>query len=62
MNQKTYNAITAAVFLVVALVHLLRIGFGWTAEIGDLVIPLWLSWLGLVVAGALAYFGFRQIR
>jgi hypothetical protein len=47
------------VFLIVAVLHLLRIIFGWPARIGGLDIPLWASWLALVVAGALAYFGFR---
>jgi hypothetical protein len=38
--------------------HLLRIIFGWQAEIGGLSIPFWVSGLGVLVAGALAYFGF----
>jgi hypothetical protein len=60
LNQRTYNSITASVFAVVAVAHLLRAIFGWGAQIGGLEIPVWLSWLALVVAGALAYFGFRQ--
>jgi hypothetical protein len=60
MDQKTYNTITAVVFLIVALLHLLRAIFGWPAQIGDLSIPLWASWLALIVSAALAYFGFRQ--
>jgi hypothetical protein len=59
VRQRTYNTVTAALFLIVAVLHLLRIIFGWTAEIGGLAIPMWVSWLGLVVAGALAYSGFR---
>lgn len=60
MQQTAYNTITAVLFLVVALVHLLRIIFGWSAQIGGVTIPMWASWLALVVAGALTYFGFRQ--
>ena len=59
MDQRAYNTITAVVFLIVAVLHLLRIILGWPARIGGLDIPLWASWLALVVAGALAYFGFR---
>src|SRR5438477_309458 len=54
------TGITAALFLIIALLHLLRIGFGWPAEIGGLSIPMWASWLALVVTGALAYVGFRH--
>ena len=60
MDQRTYNWITAALFLMVALLHLLRIIFGGPAQIGGLSIPFWASWLALIVAGALAYLGFRQ--
>ena len=52
--------VTATLFLIVAIMHLLRIIFGWPVEIGGLSIPLWVSWLGVLVAGGLAYFGFRQ--
>jgi uncharacterized protein involved in cysteine biosynthesis len=62
LNQKTYVTLTATLFLVVALMHLLRIIFGWSVEIGSLSIPFWVSWLGVLVVGALAYFGFTQRR
>jgi len=54
--------VTATLFLVVAIIHLLRIIFGWSVEIGGLSIPFWLSWLAVLVASALAYFGFKQKR
>jgi protein-S-isoprenylcysteine O-methyltransferase Ste14 len=54
--------VTATLFLVVAIMHLLRIVFGWQVEIGGLSIPSWVSWLGVLVAGALAYLGFTQKR
>jgi hypothetical protein len=55
-------AVTAAVFVIVAIAHLLRIILGWHVEIGGLSIPVWVSWLAVILAGALAYFGFAQKR
>ena len=52
----------STLFLVVAIMHLLRIIFGWQVEIGGLSISFWVSWLGVLVAGALAYLGFTQYR
>jgi hypothetical protein len=54
--------VTATLFLVVAIIHLLRIIFGWSVEIDGLGLPFWASWLGVLVAGALAYLGFTQRR
>jgi len=62
MDQRPYNIVTASLFLIIAVLHLLRIIFGWPARIGGLDIPLWLSWVALLVTGALAWFGFRRWR
>ena len=45
MQQTAYNTITAVLFLVVALLHLLRVIFGWSAQIGGVTVPMWASWL-----------------
>jgi len=62
MNRNTYATATAGLFLVVALLHLLRIIFGWQVVVGTLSIPFWVSWLAVLVAGALGYFGMKQHR
>ena len=60
--MKTYARVAGAVFLIVAVVHLLRIIFGWEVRIGGVDIPLWASWIALVAAAALAYPGLRPNR
>jgi hypothetical protein len=30
---------------------------GWPVMIGDWSVPMWVSWIGLVVPGGLAFFG-----
>lgn len=59
MNQKTFSAIVAPIFLIIAVLHILRIVYGWTAVIGGWMLPLWLSWAALVISAYLAYTGFR---
>jgi hypothetical protein len=48
LNRKTYMTVTAALFLVMAIMHLLRIIFGWHVEIAGLSIPFWVSWVGVL--------------
>jgi hypothetical protein len=57
MDQKTFSIAAGVIFAVVALFHLLRIYMGWPVIIGDWSVPMWLSWIGLIVAGGLAFFG-----
>ena len=59
MEQKTFNIVAGVIFALVALVHLIRIWLGWPAGIGGWSVPMWVSWIGLIVAGGLAYFGLR---
>ncbi len=59
MNQKTFSLTVGVIFLAIALLHALRIVFGWEAIIGGLAVRKWVSWVALVVAGYLAYEGFR---
>ena len=60
MNRRRYFLVTAVIFSVVALVHLVRIVFEWEAAIGGWSVPMWVSWLALVVSPVFAYYGFKH--
>jgi hypothetical protein len=56
MNDKLFHLIAGTIFALVALLHVLRIYMGWSVVVGGWSAPMWVSWIGLVVAGGLAYF------
>jgi hypothetical protein len=62
MNRKSYLLATAIVFSVIGVIHLLRIILGWEAVIGGWTVPMWPSWLALIVSAAFAHFGFTYAR
>jgi len=57
MSRKSYCAVTGIIFLVIAFLHLHRIIFGWSPVVESWAVPMWLSWVALVVAGWLGYEG-----
>ncbi|HEV8239870.1 MAG TPA: hypothetical protein VGS57_10930 [Thermoanaerobaculia bacterium] len=59
MNARTYCTLSAVVFAVVALAHLVRAVQGTAVVIGSWQTPVAISWLAVVVAGGLAVWGFR---
>jgi hypothetical protein len=59
MNLKTFCTVTGAIFAVIALIHLARIFFGWHVTIGGWTVPMWMSWIGFIVASGLAYLGLK---
>jgi len=60
--KKPFTYIAVVVFALVALLHLLRLVFGWEATIAGLAVPIWLSLLGTVIAGGLAVLVWRESR
>ncbi len=59
MNQKYFYNVTLAVFSLIALLHAMRLVYGWSAVIGGLEVPMWLSGLAVILAGYLAYSAFK---
>ncbi len=62
MKQRAFLKIAAVIFGIVALLHLIRAIYEWPAQIGFFAVPVWLSWLAFVVAGALCLSAFRLLR
>jgi hypothetical protein len=50
--------LAAVIFAIVALAHLLGVFMGWPIVIDNWTVPMWLSWIALIIAGGLSYFGF----
>jgi hypothetical protein len=61
MDQKTFVLLAGVVFAIVALAHLLRIVMGWPIVIDTWTVPMWLSWIALVIAGGLGFFGLSLV-
>ena len=59
MDQKTFAGVAGAIFAFVALAHLFRIVMGWSVAIDGWDVPVWASWIAVIVSGGLSYFGLR---
>lgn len=67
--MKPFTTAAVVVFTLVAGLHLARIALGWHVIIGESVvavggtsIPMWVSYLGVVIAGGLAVMLWRESR
>lgn len=59
MQQPMFNRVAATLFGLIALFHLVRILYGWEATIAGRLVPMWISWTGLVIAAYLGYSAFQ---
>lgn len=61
-GKKSFTLIAIAVFVLVAIMHLLRLILGWEVTLAGLAVPMWISALGLVVAVGLALMVWREMH
>lgn len=60
--KRPFTLLAVLIFAVVALVHLLRLAYGWAVTINGAAIPMWASILGLAISAALAVMLWRESR
>ena len=59
--SNAYAAVSALIFTIVAVLHLVRIINRWSVVIGPNNISMNVSWVAFVVSALLASWGFAQI-
>lgn len=62
MYRKPYLIISGSIFLLVALLHIARILFSVLVQIDTWIVPMWLSWGGVIAAGALCIWAYNLAR
>ena len=60
--KKPFTTIAVGVFGLVALLHVLRLVFGWEVTIQGSIVPMWVSVVGVIIAGGLAVMLWRESR
>lgn len=60
MERSGYRTISGVVFGLIALGHGIRAALQVPAQLGSTPIPIWISWVAVVVAGALCVWAFRS--
>ena len=59
--SNSYAAVSALIFVLVAVAHVLRLVNGWTVQIGPYNVSMNVSWASLVVSALIAIWGFMQL-
>ena len=58
VKQGTFLLVTSSIFALIALLHAVRLIYGWSVAVGEWTVPVWVSAVGLLIAGYLAFQGF----
>jgi len=58
--MKPFTNIAVIVFSLIAFMHLLRLFFSWEVTVNGMIVPLWVSIPGFVIAAGLAFMLWRE--
>ncbi len=62
MDQKTFSLVSGLIFLLIAVIHVLRLVFKWEAVLNGGAVPMWVSVVALPIAAYLAFEGLKLSR
>jgi hypothetical protein len=60
--MRSYLRVSGALFVLIAVVHLLRLVYRAPAEVAEWMVPLWVSIIGFALPAGLALWAFRLAR
>ena len=60
--MKPFTTIAVIIFAVICVVHVLRLVFGWSANINGTEIPIWISAVGAIVSALISIMLWKENR
>ncbi len=62
MSQKTFSFVVGLAFLLIAVMHVLRLAFKWEVVLNGWSVPMWASAVAIVMTAYLAFVGLKPSR
>ena len=62
MSRKTFSLVVGLIFLLIAVMHGLRLALRWEAVVNGWSGPMWVSAVALIIAAYLAFDGLKLGR
>ena len=62
MSQKTFSLTAGLIFLLIAVMHGLRLALKWEAVVNGWSVPMWASAVAIVITAFLAFEGLKPGR
>jgi hypothetical protein len=62
MSQRGFSRVAGLIFLLVAVMHVLRLAFKWEVVLNGWSVPMWVSAVAFLIAGYLGYEGVQLSR
>jgi hypothetical protein len=59
MRQKTFSLVAGLIFLLIAVMHVLRLALKWEVVLNGWSVPMWVSAMAIVIT---AYLGFESLK
>jgi hypothetical protein len=62
MRQKTFSLVASLIFLLIAVMHVLRLALKWEVVLNGWSVPMWVSVIAIVTTAYLAFESLKLSR
>jgi hypothetical protein len=62
MSQKTFSLVVGLIFLLIAVMHVLRLALKWEVVLNGWSVPMWVSAVAIVITAYLAFESLKLSR
>lgn len=62
MTKNNFVSIVSFLLFIISVLHILRVFYGWESQIGNFVVPMWFSYVAVLLTGYLSFQGFRLAK
>jgi len=59
MKKDNFVLLVSLIFLIIGVVHIVRLLVGWQVQIAGFMVPMWIYWVEAIVFLILSFVGFR---
>ena len=59
MSKNNFISLAFFIFLIIGVMHALRLINGWEVQVESTVVSMWVSWVAVIFFGFLSWTGFR---
>ncbi|PIR68182.1 hypothetical protein COU49_02450 [Candidatus Nomurabacteria bacterium CG10_big_fil_rev_8_21_14_0_10_35_16] len=59
MTKHTFVLVASWIFLIIGIMHIGRLTYGWQVYIGDFMVPMWIYWVEAFASLYLSFLGFQ---
>ena len=62
MTKDKFICIASYIFLIIGILHIVRLLCGWQVQVGNFMVPMWIYWIEAFIVLYLSFLGSQLLK